>query len=275
MHSRFVQPFLDFTQILIGLPFILTALDRNLVRMVASCLIIFALFYAITFGLRTLGAHETLLTASAGAWAPVLLFAPVALAKSVAAITVKRDFRIGLERYVDCTRFLSGGVSSRLGGNTPWFSRTAVTIRYQGLSADEGVANFASEADLAAEEVIMKTIREQFPEHTILAEESNLPVADDAEHLWVIDPLDGTNNFCMAFLTLRCLNRLLQSRKPVVGIVFNPISNELYSAIQVRGHGRGRRDNTSPCATARRSRHGMWFLLRSRTDDANHTRYDW
>jgi lipopolysaccharide export system permease protein len=86
MHSRFVQPFLDFTQILIGLPFILTGLDRNLVRMVASCIIIFALFYAITFGLRTLGAHETLLTASAGAWAPVLLFAPVAWAKSVAAM---------------------------------------------------------------------------------------------------------------------------------------------------------------------------------------------
>jgi lipopolysaccharide export system permease protein len=86
MHSRFVQPFLDFTQILIGLPFILTGLNRNLVRMVASCIIIFALFYAITFGLRTLGAHETLLTASAGAWAPVLLFAPLAWAKSVAAM---------------------------------------------------------------------------------------------------------------------------------------------------------------------------------------------
>jgi lipopolysaccharide export system permease protein len=86
LHSRFVQPILDFTQILIGLPFILTGLNRNLVRMVASCLIIFALFYAVTFGLRTLGAHETLLTASAGAWAPVLLFAPVAWAKSVAAM---------------------------------------------------------------------------------------------------------------------------------------------------------------------------------------------
>jgi len=86
MHSRFVQPFLDFTQILIGLPFILMGLNRNLVRMVASCVIIFGLFYAITLGLRTLGAHETLLTASAGAWAPVLLFAPVAWAKSVAAM---------------------------------------------------------------------------------------------------------------------------------------------------------------------------------------------
>lgn len=86
MHSRFVQPLLDFTHILIGLPFILLGLNRNLVRMVASCVIIFGLFYAITFGLRTLGAHETLLTASAGAWAPVLLFAPLAWAKSVAAM---------------------------------------------------------------------------------------------------------------------------------------------------------------------------------------------
>ncbi len=96
------------------------------------------------------------------------------------------------------------------------------------------VANFASEADLAAEEVIMKTIREQFPEHTILAEESNLPVADDAEHLWLL--IHWTGPIISAWHSSLCgpiayYNR----RKPVVGIVYNPISNELYSAIQGEG----------------------------------------
>ncbi len=64
MHSRFVQPFLDFTQILIGLPFILTAWIAIWFEWWHLVSLSLLLFYAITFGLRTLGAHETLLTAS-------------------------------------------------------------------------------------------------------------------------------------------------------------------------------------------------------------------
>lgn len=86
LHSRFVQPILDFTQILIGLPFILRGMTQNLVRMVTLCMLIFGLFYGITFGLRTMGANETILTATAGAWAPILLFTPLAWAKSASAM---------------------------------------------------------------------------------------------------------------------------------------------------------------------------------------------
>jgi myo-inositol-1(or 4)-monophosphatase len=111
----------------------------------------------------------------------------------------------------------------------------------------KGVANFASEADLAAEAAIMNAIREQFPEHTILAEESNLPVADDAEHLWVIDPLDGTNNFLHGIPHFAVSIAYYHQRKPVVGIVYNPISNELYSAIHGEGAWKGTvRQHVSP-----------------------------
>lgn len=52
-----------------------------------------------------------------------------------------------------------------------------------------------SEADVQAEAAIIETIKANFPDHAILAEESHTTVSGDDENLWVIDPLDGTNNF--------------------------------------------------------------------------------
>jgi len=103
----------------------------------------------------------------------------------------------------------------------------------------KGVANFASEADLAAEAAIIKTIQKHFPDHTILAEESNLPVADDAEHLWVIDPLDGTNNFLHGIPHFAVSIAYYQQKVPRVGIVYNPISNEIYTSISGKGAWKG------------------------------------
>lgn len=86
LHSRIVQPFLDLTQLLIGLPLILSTRHRNVVVMIASCILSFGVFFGITFAIRTLGSNGTLLTPSAAAWAPLLLFAPAAWAKSVRAM---------------------------------------------------------------------------------------------------------------------------------------------------------------------------------------------
>ena len=58
----------------------------------------------------------------------------------------------------------------------------------------KALANFVSEVDVAAEQRIIQIIKEAFPEHAILAEEGHHELTD-AEHLWVIDPLDGTSNF--------------------------------------------------------------------------------
>ncbi len=103
----------------------------------------------------------------------------------------------------------------------------------------KGVANFASEADLAAEAAIVNTIRQSFPDHTILAEESNLPVADDAEHLWVIDPLDGTNNFLHGIPHFAVSIAYYHRKAPQVGIVYNPVSNELFVAVAGQGAWKG------------------------------------
>jgi lipopolysaccharide export system permease protein len=86
IHSRFIQPLLDLTQLLIGLPLILSNRNRNLVSMIMSCVVSYGLFFGISIGLRTLGSNATLLTPAAAAWAPLLIFAPIAWTRSIQAM---------------------------------------------------------------------------------------------------------------------------------------------------------------------------------------------
>lgn len=103
----------------------------------------------------------------------------------------------------------------------------------------KGVANFASEADLAAEAAIMQVIQDHFPNHSVLAEESNLIVAENAEHLWIVDPLDGTNNFLHGIPHFAVSIAYYRNQAPVLGIVYNPISNEIYTAVNGQGAWKG------------------------------------
>jgi len=82
VHTRFIQPLLDFTQLLIGIPMILSNRNRNLISMILSCVISFAAFFGISIGLHALGSTETFLSPSAAAWAPLMIFAPFAWAQS-------------------------------------------------------------------------------------------------------------------------------------------------------------------------------------------------
>ena len=86
VHTRIIQPLLDLTQLLLGIPMILSNRNRNLVSMILTCLISFAAFYGISIGLRTLGANETLLTPAMAAWAPLLIFGPIAWAQTMRAM---------------------------------------------------------------------------------------------------------------------------------------------------------------------------------------------
>jgi len=86
VHTRMIQPFLDFTQLLLGIPMILSNRNRNLVSMVLSCVLSFAAFFGVSIGLRTLGANETLLTPAMAAWAPLLIFGPIAWAQTMRAM---------------------------------------------------------------------------------------------------------------------------------------------------------------------------------------------
>jgi len=89
---------------------------------------------------------------------------------------------------------------------------------------------FVSQVDLAAEEAIIETIHERYPNHSILGEESGQQ--GDSDHLWIIDPLDGTTNYLHGF-PMFCVSIALQIKgRMQVGVVYDPSRQELFTAIR-------------------------------------------
>lgn len=95
--------------------------------------------------------------------------------------------------------------------------------------------NLVTDADLAAQEVIIDTIKEKYPGHLFMAEEGDVVAKESADHLWVIDPLDGTNNYAHGIPQF-CTS-IAYARKGLVevGVVFDPTRLEMYSAVRGQG----------------------------------------
>ncbi len=97
------------------------------------------------------------------------------------------------------------------------------------------VANLVSDADLEAERSIIKFIHSHFPEHAILAEEEGLRGAENAEHLWIVDPLDGTNNFAHQIPHFAVSIGYYHRGEPQCGVVLNPARGDRFIAIRGGG----------------------------------------
>ena len=97
----------------------------------------------------------------------------------------------------------------------------------------KGVNDFVTRADLEAEAAIRRILAERCPGHGILAEESGGAAA--GEWLWVIDPLDGTTNFIRGIPQFAVSLALLHGGRPQVGIVYDPLSQDLFHALAGRG----------------------------------------
>ncbi len=89
--------------------------------------------------------------------------------------------------------------------------------------------DLVSDADLESERAIAQSLRASFPDHAILGEEENKG-ATDAEHLWVVDPLDGTNNFGHQIPHFAVSIGYYHRGQPVCGVVVNPVRNDWYWA---------------------------------------------
>jgi myo-inositol-1(or 4)-monophosphatase len=100
----------------------------------------------------------------------------------------------------------------------------------------KGPKDFVSEVDREAERVIVETLHATYPDHAILAEEGtgrDKNVA--AEHVWIIDPLDGTTNFLHGFPQY-CVSIALAHKGVVTqGVIFDPVRNDLFTATRGRG----------------------------------------
>ena len=136
--------------------------------------------------------------------------------------------------------------------------RTGIAAAYKGagvlLSRFErsnsirmkGKNDLVTEADTGAEQIIVETIRAAYPDHGILAEESGGKDVDKDGSYWIIDPLDGTTNFAHRLGIFSISLAFARHGSVRMGIVFDPIRGELFSAIYGRGARRnGRRIRVS------------------------------
>ena len=95
--------------------------------------------------------------------------------------------------------------------------------------------DFVTQVDKAAEAAIIDIIRQAYPEHAILAEESGDLPKEKTEYRWVIDPLDGTTNFIHGFPQY-CVSIAIQHRGATAhGVVYDPSKNELFTASKGSG----------------------------------------
>ena len=93
--------------------------------------------------------------------------------------------------------------------------------------------DYVSEVDGAAENAIIETLLEAYPDHEILAEESGARGA--SEFQWIIDPLDGTTNFLHGFQQYAVSIALLHKGVISQAVVYDPSRNDLFTASKGRG----------------------------------------
>ena len=89
--------------------------------------------------------------------------------------------------------------------------------------------DLVTNADIECENFIVKSIQNKYPDHIIIAEESTLP-EKNSDFKWIIDPLDGTTNFVHNLPIFAVSIGLQYKSKTVIGVVYNPAANKLFSA---------------------------------------------
>jgi myo-inositol-1(or 4)-monophosphatase len=99
----------------------------------------------------------------------------------------------------------------------------------------KGEVDIVTESDRRSEALIVARLRERFPEHGIVAEEGGTGAAAGAKFCWHVDPIDGTTNFAHSYPCFAVSIGLAEDGEPVAGVVFNPVSDEMFTA--ARGEG--------------------------------------
>lgn len=98
------------------------------------------------------------------------------------------------------------------------------------------VFDVATEADQAAEDYIVAALTSAYPSHRVVGEEGGGYGNPDGDHSWYIDPVDGTTNFA-GNIPHFCVSIALadSSGQPLVGVVYDPNADELFSAVRGAG----------------------------------------
>ncbi|HEX8721968.1 MAG TPA: inositol monophosphatase family protein [Pyrinomonadaceae bacterium] len=144
--------------------------------------------------------------------------------------------------------------------------------------SNKGDIDLVTEADIAAERLIVERIRSHHPRHAILTEESG-DVAEagrpDSEYKWIIDPLDGTTNYAHGYPVFCVSVALEHDGRVVVGVVYDPTRDELFAAERGGGatlNGRTLRASDTDELNSALVCTGFPYDVRERGDFARHFR---
>ena len=107
--------------------------------------------------------------------------------------------------------------------------RTDLEIR------EKSPSNLVTEVDLQSEKLILASLKSAFPDIPSLSEETELLTEEFQSERWIIDPLDGTTNFAHGYPFFAVSIALEKDNQVVLGVVYAPILNQLFTAEQGLG----------------------------------------
>ena len=118
--------------------------------------------------------------------------------------------------------FESGKILSKYFGNISSIKKKTSSI------------DLVTNVDIESDRLIIKSIQNKFPNHTIVTEESHLE-EKNSDFKWIIDPLDGTTNFIHNLPIFAVSIGLQYKNNTVLGVVYNPAADKMFHAINKKG----------------------------------------
>ena len=123
-------------------------------------------------------------------------------------------------------------VAARLGGQ-----RAMEEINFIKASVKSG-SELVTQADVRCQQIIVDRIKETYPDHGFIAEEGGedkifkQPPRGAEAVWWVIDPIDGTNNFAHQMLLFTISIAVMYEGEPIVGVIFEPATDSMFTAVK-------------------------------------------
>ena len=100
----------------------------------------------------------------------------------------------------------------------------------------KGIGNPVTQADIETDEFLKKILTKKYPDFGWLSEETKDSAERlEKEHVWVVDPLDGTKEFVEGVPNFAISIGLVEKGEPILGVIYNPVLKDLYTAIKGTG----------------------------------------